>query len=653
VSWQLSLVLDRLNPGTIALSEGVPNTNCVPPNFVAYYSVFVPTWAQFATNTLTVNNGNLSLLFNQNVLPLTTNGDYALLTNVTTTSNVTLNPFTPPPLMPGQEYYLAVTNSNTTNTACFTIEVDFNITTLTNMVPVTNTLAASMVPYYYQYYVPSNTPATAFLLYNLSGNATLVAQLGLAPALPTTNSYSYLSSNPGTNDDIIVVTSNSAPVILTPGWWYLGVFNNSTNTLTYTIEAANLTPTTIPLTNDERFTTNFSLVTSLETFFTFDITNSPAGALYELYHLNGNADLTLDSNAYPYSPPFFGQSANPGTNGQQIVTRTNAGMTNINALWYLGVPIQAATNVTFTIHAVVTDSNGLLVPAIPISPVVTFPIGGTNGPTLTWATIPGECYEVDYTSSLSSPLWLPLPNTPVTASGTTTTVTDPTPITGIPARYYRIVQVNCDEGANLTPMIIPLTNDERYAASFSPLASQETFFSFNITNSPAGALFELYNMDGNVDLALDFNKYPFSTPYSAESANPGTNGQQIVIRTNAGMTNINGLWYLSVPNNTTSNVSFTIHAVETGTNGLLVSAVPINPTVTVHIGGPSGPTLTWATVAGECYDVDYTTSLSPPTWIPLPGMPVTATSTTLSVTDPTPITGMPPRYYRILQVACP
>jgi hypothetical protein len=225
----------------------------------------------------------LSLIFNQNFLPETTNGDVTLLTDppgtggafVMATSNTVPN--TTPLLLPGQQYYLAVTNSSSTVTACFTIEVDYNITTLTNLVPVTNTLAATTVPHYYKYYVSTNAQAVSFLLYNLSGNVDLVAQRGPAPSLPTLNSYNYISQNPGTNDETIVISSNSAPVALTPGWWYLGVFNSDTTPVTYTIEAVELVPTIIPLTNDERFTTNFSPLQSQETFFSFDITNAPAG----------------------------------------------------------------------------------------------------------------------------------------------------------------------------------------------------------------------------------------------------------------------------------------------------------------------------------------------------------------------------------------
>jgi hypothetical protein len=444
ISWQLSLVLDRVNPAAIPLTGLVPNTNCVPPNSVAYYVVSVPSWAQMATNLLTVNSGSLSLLFNQNSLPETTNGDVLLLSNVTGTNSVTLaTSNTVPPLLPGQEYYLAVTNSSSTVTACFSLEVDYNITTLTNLVPVTNTLAATTVPHYYQYDVSTNAVAVAFLLYNLSGNVDLVAQRG--PPLPTETSYNYISANPGTNDETILISSNSTPVALAPGRWYLAVYNHDVSPVTYTIEAAELVPTLIVLTNDQRLTmTNESLLAAQETFFQFDITNAPAGALFELYNLSGSVDLTLDFNTLPFAAPFFMESASPGTNGQQIVIRTNLLGTNLTGVWYLGTPNQVTSNVTYTIHAVVTDTNGLLVSAIPINPVVTVPVGGPTGPTLTWNTVNGECYDVEYATNLISPVvWTPLPGMPVQASGTTLSVTDPTPITGIPFRFYQIIQTNC------------------------------------------------------------------------------------------------------------------------------------------------------------------------------------------------------------------
>ena len=71
---------------------------------------------------------------------------------------------------------------------------------------------------------------------------------------------------------------------------------------------------------------------------------------------------------------------------------------------------------------------------------------------------------------------------------------------------------------------------------------------------------------------------------------------------------INGTWYLSVPNNTGSNVTFTIHAVE-ATNGLLLSDVPLRVGVSVNPASGTGPTLTWSSVTGEMYEIDTSPNL--------------------------------------------
>jgi subtilisin-like proprotein convertase family protein len=448
VSWQLSLGLERVNPPAQILSNAVPVTNTVLPGFITYFVVNVPPWAQFATNILTVTGGGpASLLFNQGALPGLTNGDFNLLPNVTApnTGTATLGLATIPPLVPGSQYYLAVTNSGAAP-ATFALEVDFgNITPLFNLTPVTGTiLPITTQPNYFYFDVPAATPAATFLLYNLSGNVDLYAIKGLP--LPTQSSFNYDSVNPGTNDDIITIAPNSLPVPLSTGRWYLGVFNDDVAPVNYTIEAVILTPTIIPLTNDQRLTmTGVTPLASQETFFSFDITTAPAGALFEIYGMSGNVDLDLDFNTLPYTAMFFASSTNPGTNDEQIVIRANtppAGAT-LNGLWYLGAPSQVSSNVTYTIHAVVTDTNGLLVSAVPIQPVVALPVNLTTGPTLTWNTVTGECYDVYYSFDLINWTLLPIFPMPVNAGGTTISVTDPAPITGVPAKYYKIVQVVC------------------------------------------------------------------------------------------------------------------------------------------------------------------------------------------------------------------
>jgi subtilisin-like proprotein convertase family protein len=447
VSWQLSLFLEHTNPTPTVLTEGVPFTNIVPGNFVSYFIVNVPPWATVATNFLTVNSGGpVSLFFNQNFLPLMTNGDVLLISSTTVGGAPVLTTAGVPPLIPGQEYFLAVTNSGATP-ATVTLEVDYDITQLLNLTPITSTLAPIITqPRYFYFDVPAVPfpPAVSFLLYNLSGNATLVASQGFP--LPTLASHNYLSSNPGSNTDIITITPGSAPVPLSAGRWYLGAFDTdlSTNPLNYTIEAAILVPNIIPLTNDQRLTmTNVTPLQSLETFFSFNITTTPPGALFELYGLSGNVDLGTDLGTLPYAPPYFASSANPGTNNELIVVRTSTGPANLNGTWYLNAPSQAPGNVTYTIHAVITDTNGLLVSAVPIAPKVMLPVIPSTGPTLTWSAVPGECYDVYSSPDLVNWTLLPIFPMPVTAAGTTISVTDPTPITGVPYMFYRIIQVPC------------------------------------------------------------------------------------------------------------------------------------------------------------------------------------------------------------------
>ena len=438
-SWQLSLVLEATGPAAIPLSHAIPNTNSVQSGFISYYTVDVPPWAQFATNILITASGPVNLLFNQNALPGTNATDVTLLAN-TTAGIATLSGASVPPLVPGQRYYLGVQN-NGVSPVNFTIEVDFDITTLTNGVPRTNdVLAATAIPRYYQYDVSTNATAVAFELFNLNGNVDLVARRG--PPLPDETSFDYISANPGTSNETILVSSNSAPVVLTPGRWYLGVFNNDVNPVTYTIEAIEGgQPIIIPLTNGVAFTTNVPPGPDLNLFFEFDITNSPTAALFELYNLNGNVDLDLQSNSLPFAPPFFASSTNPGTNREEIVIRTNTPDLggSVNGTWFLGVPNNDTSNVTFTIRAVVA-TNGMLISGVPINTGVTAPgPGSTNGPTLTWPTVPGEMYEVQETPTLFPTAWVTIVT--ITATGPTTIFTIPTPVTGIPAQFYRIVQI--------------------------------------------------------------------------------------------------------------------------------------------------------------------------------------------------------------------
>ncbi len=366
LSWELSITYVTPTPSAAPLVHGVTLTNFVAPNSIVYYAVNVPSWAAYATNILfNVTNGPLNLLFNQNYLPGTNTADFSLLANVSTSNSIFLdnvNGGTMPPLMPGQTYYLGVQNPGTT-TASFAIQVDFDIITLTNGVLFTNIAAVGGVQYYQYFVSTNNAVATAFEILNPHGAMELVVSKG-AP-LPDLGfgDYTYISDYPGSNNQAVVVLSNSTPVALAPGQWYLGVFNNDTNAVKYRVRALESDgptyPNIIKLTNGVPFSFNSGPGVALTNFFEFDISqdNTNSAALFELYGLSGNVDLTLQFTNLtftnlPYNPPFFDGSFNPGILPEQIVIRTNLLGTNlagITGAWFLGVPNRDPDVVNYTI----------------------------------------------------------------------------------------------------------------------------------------------------------------------------------------------------------------------------------------------------------------------------------------------------------------
>ena len=80
-----------------------------------------------------------------------------------------------------------------------------------------------------------------------------------------------------------------------------------------------------------------------------------------------------------------------------------------------------------------------------------------------------------------------------------------------------------------------------------------------------------------------------------------------------------------------------------------VSVVPLSPpTFNVAQPATTGFNLTWNTIAGQVYQVQYKTNLTQPNWIDL-GNPLTATTNTLTLQDTDAITASPSRFYRVVE----
>ncbi len=267
--------------------------------------------------------------------------------------------------------------------------MDFDITTLSNGVPVSDMLnTTNHAERYFAFDVSSNAFEATFQLLHLSGNADLV--VSKAPSLPTLFNSDYGSFNVSNVDENIYVFTNSTPVPLSAGRWYLGVFNRDSGPVNYTVlakelDATNGSPgyTVINLTNRVPFNFTAGPGAALTNFFLFNVTNTVfvvtnaangfgtntvttntlASIHFELYNLSGNGDLTVQTNAPPLAPPFFESSQQPGNAPELIYIRTNSVQTNLVAQWYLGVPNNETNRITYTIVAVM-DTN-IVFPAFP------------------------------------------------------------------------------------------------------------------------------------------------------------------------------------------------------------------------------------------------------------------------------------------------
>jgi hypothetical protein len=130
-------------------------------------------------------------------------------------------------------------------------------------------------------------------------------------------------------------------------------------------------------------------------FFQFQVTNQADSILFEMYNLSGDADLVLQRDVPPTMAPYFAGSFESGTNWEQIVVRASSDVPDLTGNWYVGVYNNEATNVSYTLRAIVS-SNGLLQSIQePPAPTVT-PLAAGQGFLVSWYSVEGEYYEVQF-----------------------------------------------------------------------------------------------------------------------------------------------------------------------------------------------------------------------------------------------------------------
>jgi subtilisin-like proprotein convertase family protein len=462
LAWTLQLTTSSTNVNLIVLTNRVPY-NQPKTNGIIYFGVDVPATANYATNILFNASGPMNLYFNQNALP--TGGLPGDVTLVTLTgseeagTNTVATQGAPPPLIPGQRYFLGVQDTGSGKES-FSLQVNFDVSANTNIIALTNSISMTTNigtngPQFYSFLVPTNAILVTFqLLDPTNGEANLYAREGLPVPYPL--SFDYESLNEGTNDQFIAITTNSLPVPLQtvntndvlpqpPQTWYLSVYNPGTNTVGYTILATYVTTNDLLIRDLNKYA-NYTYRAlkpaappgfPANVMYSFTVTNTNAVAVQFTVtniSLNGDLQLLVQDGAFPTPDDFYIGSFNPGTNDQFVSIVTNASLISLSNVWYAAVPNVSTNNaaVRYSITAAIL-TNG------PVRPVPLF-IGASisspsSGFTMYWSAAAGATYQIQVSTNLTS--WSVATN--ITAQSNTAAYTDAVPVSSQKSRFFRIV----------------------------------------------------------------------------------------------------------------------------------------------------------------------------------------------------------------------
>jgi hypothetical protein len=357
-----------------------------------------------------------------------------LLASTTNGSRTLKSDGAPPTFRPGHEYYLAVENLSATESVTFGLRVDFaegsapppNYTRLTDGFAFTTNLPAGAALQYFQFDVSSNAIAAVFEVLNPGGDVKLFIRSGTPP---TSASYAYRSDAPGAADEWLRVTLNDTPA-LTAGRWYLGVQNLEPGNVTYAVRVTQQLANIIPLTHGVPVVGLATLDDIVQTnFYRFTAGPDTSGLVFDV-------DLLARRGGLPGLSAADATSRNYGTERERIVIRTGEAFPSLAGDWYLVALMNDYDPVNFTVRAL-AGTGGIITNGQPILIASNAEIVPGRGLRLTWNSIEGERYRVDFSTDLSD--WNEL--THVTAEGATAAYTDEQPVASQAQRFYRVVQV--------------------------------------------------------------------------------------------------------------------------------------------------------------------------------------------------------------------
>lgn len=397
----------RVDFDITALTNGVPYTAVTSSNStIRYFSYDVSAAASAVQFDLVSTNGDVNLIARQGApLPTVMPANYQFGSFNIGTNAEQILVFTngaPVALTPGLWFLGVVSTTPTpvdyTITATELTNAFPTIITLTNGIPYMNTNSgAAGTAQYYRYVVTTNAARVQFETFAAEGDFTLVAHKGLP--LPDLTTYDYRSANGGTSDELIVITTNSAPVTLTFGDWFITAVKISGGTAGYTIMATEWNVTGQPIVPVVTFPGGGDFC------FTW---NSLPGAHY------------LVQSTPSLSPPVWTDVTN--LTAVDFTTTYCTPMTGTMQFFRVveGVATTAAATTSVNFSSVQFTPGGVV---------------------MNWFGPIGATFHVEWTDVLFPPTWTQVPTVFTTTDGSFTFTDDGSQTAPLgPARFYRLVQ---------------------------------------------------------------------------------------------------------------------------------------------------------------------------------------------------------------------
>ncbi len=426
VSWELALW--PVNQAALPLSLGLtlPATNHVDGGRTQWYLVDTPEWAQFMTNILLHASGPVQVWVSSNAPPPEAGSATQQMLANTTAGTFILATQSVPALSPGASYYLGVENTNS-SPVFFAIQVSPDIVHLFSGEPQSGVLPGAESRYFC---FDIHSSATAMSLRGGVELGEIALVLGRGPDFPDRFDFDYSALGSQSCEAQMIIWPDSTPVPLTPGRWYLGVLNNETSPVAYTVALETFTNTWPELTPLDPGMPSFKVSPAPGSIDYFHFVVGPEARRVQFEVQEPSGDVVLLANRglpLPTVDAFDFRSANPGTNQELIVLLDSDWLCSGD--WFLAVVNESGESISYSMYAaefeVPGDDTTIVEAELDLD---TF--------CLTWSSLPGIYYYVEAAAELPSASWtIVSPTIRASEHVTRYCVT-----TGSEARFFRVRQ---------------------------------------------------------------------------------------------------------------------------------------------------------------------------------------------------------------------